>query len=93
MNTHGTVGIQFHAFLTSTLDGCEGSTSHQAGLRHRKKCQVPTEYEAGKAMQPVWILWRKEKSLVPVKISNTIPKLSKMYPSYYGDTIMSAQIT
>ena len=93
MNTHVTVGIQLHAFLTSTLDGCKGSTSHQAGLPHRKKYQVPTEYEAGKAMKPVWILWRKEKSLVPVKNPITIPKLSKIYPSHYGDIIILTQIT
>jgi len=61
MNTYGTVGIQFHAFLTSTLDACKVSTSCQAELPHRKKYQVPTEIEAGKAMEPGWILWRKEK--------------------------------
>jgi len=93
MNTHGTAGIQHHAFLTSTLHGCKGSTSHQAGLPHRKKYQAPTEYEAGKAMVSVLILWRKEKSLVPVKNPTTIPKLSKIYPSHYGDTIISGQIT
>jgi hypothetical protein len=82
MNTHGTGGIQLHAFLTSTLNGCKGSTSHQAGLPHRKKYQVPTEYEAGKAMEPFLIIWRKEKSLVPVKNLTTIPKLSKIYPRH-----------
>jgi hypothetical protein len=55
--------------------------------------QVSTEYEAEKAIEPVWILWRKEKSLVHVKNPNTIPKLSKIYPSHYGDKIMSAEIT
>jgi hypothetical protein len=90
MNTHGTVGIQLHAFITSKL---KGSNSHQAGLPHRKKYQVPNEYEAAKVMEPVWILWRNEKSLVPVKNPTTIFKLSKIYPSHYGDIIMSAQIT
>lgn len=59
----------------------------------QKKPHVPTEYEAGKAMGPVWILRRREKSLVPVMNPTTIPKLSKMYPSHYGDINMSNKIT
>jgi hypothetical protein len=33
-----------------------------ATLRSRKEPQVPIEYEAGWAPEPVWMLWRRKKS-------------------------------
>jgi hypothetical protein len=37
-----------------------------------KEPLVPSREEAGWAPQPVWMFWRKEKSLIPVRIQSQI---------------------
>jgi hypothetical protein len=49
---------QFHAFLTSELDGSKFWPVFPDG-----KHSVPTGYEAGWAPEPVSMLWRRERFL------------------------------
>jgi hypothetical protein len=53
-------------FLTSALDGGEWPASHPGHFTPGERFPVPIGQEGGWASEPVWTLWRKEKSLAPV---------------------------
>jgi len=44
---------------------------------------VPVEQEADRAPEPVWMIWRRDKSLVLTKNSTTISWSSSPQPSHY----------
>jgi hypothetical protein len=49
-------------FLTSALDGGVSGQPHAPiALPPAKLCAVPLGQEAGRAPEPVWTLWRREK--------------------------------
>ena len=46
------------------LDGCGGSVPHAGHFKPRAITRVPSEQEAYCAPEPIWTIWRREKSLV-----------------------------
>jgi hypothetical protein len=48
-----------------------------AALNTEKIFVVFTEYEAGLAPEPIWVLYKTEKSLAPVKNGTPIPRTSR----------------
>jgi hypothetical protein len=72
MKTYGDVKVDFHIILISALDGGEWSVSRPGRFTTWEKAQVPTAQKAGWAPEPVWTLWRNEKSLAPAG-NRTVP--------------------
>jgi hypothetical protein len=46
---------------------------------------VPIVEQAEWTPEPLWALWRREKSLAPTETRNGTPQLSNPYPSHYTD--------
>jgi hypothetical protein len=69
MKTYGRVDVHIHAFLISALVG-EQSASRPG--RFSLGFPEPIEYEAGKAPELVWTIWRSEKFL-------TLPRLETLH--------------
>lgn len=46
---------------------------------------VPAGQEDERATEPVWTIWKRDKSLVPTRNSITIPPSSNPQPSHYTD--------
>jgi hypothetical protein len=55
-------GGELHAFFTSVLYEGEWSASRPGHSTHRKEPPVPTGFDAGWVLQPVWTQWRREKN-------------------------------
>jgi hypothetical protein len=67
--------VQCRVFLNSALDGGGWSSARPGLFTQGKQLLVPIGYEAGWAPEPVWTLWRGEKSVAPVGNQNTIPRV------------------
>jgi hypothetical protein len=60
------------SFLTLALDGGEWSVRCPCPFTSRERGLVPTGQEAGWAPEPVWTLWRRDKSSTPENRSMNI---------------------
>jgi len=63
----GGIEIKHLAFLILTLGGDKELASCLAALCLEKDSLVPIKYKAGWSSQLVWIIGRRDKSLVPTK--------------------------
>jgi hypothetical protein len=53
------------------------SNSRSGRFNSGKDIPVFTEYENGLAPEPIWMLYKTEKSLAPVKNGTLIPRTSR----------------
>jgi hypothetical protein len=60
---------RLHTFLILALNGGEGQLSGMVALQLEKQSLVPIGLEARWDPDPVWILYRREKSLPLPKLS------------------------
>jgi hypothetical protein len=61
------VEVRLQSFLVSALAARELSNSRSGRFNSGKDFPVFTEYETGLAPDPIWMLYKTEKSLAPVK--------------------------
>jgi hypothetical protein len=62
METYGRVNVQIHVFLTSALVGDEWIASHPDRFTPWEKAPGTHWIGGRRTPEPVWTLWRKEKS-------------------------------
>jgi hypothetical protein len=60
-----------------------GEPHTPAILRPGKQCPVPSVQEAGWAPEPIWILWRRKKSIASARNQTLTDQLSSMLSSHY----------
>ena len=64
MNMYGGAEVHLHYFsISAVVSQLHASPAFSLG----KLLPVPTEYEDGRAPEPVWAVWRREKSVAPAK--------------------------
>jgi len=59
---------------------------HHASREVSKELLVSSDWEAGWFMEPVWMVWRKQKFFVPVRNQTTILCLKMQYAMYYAQS-------
>jgi hypothetical protein len=66
----GVLGMEvyLHAFLTSVLDGGEGSTSRPGRVLSEITAPVPIGYEAGWAPELVWTWQQRQKNPITAPV-------------------------
>ena len=76
MKTYNGTKLQLFSFLTSAMDGVNGQLHNQAALPMGKETPAPTQQKGGWALELVWVLWRRSKSVAPARNRTVIAWMS-----------------
>ena len=83
IEVHGRKKIQLPSFFTLAMAETVRSTSGPCRFTLQKELPIPTELGIGWTPEPVWIFWRREKSLVSNKNQRTVPQFSSVQLIHY----------
>ena len=70
---HGEMVVQLQSLLNTVLDGDKWSSSHPGRFTFGERAPVLFGLEAGRAPEPDWTLWRRDKPLSPTGDRTPIP--------------------
>jgi hypothetical protein len=73
MEAYGGGEVKLHSIF-ETIWGKWSALSHDR-FNSGERVSVPFEYEAEWTPEPVWALWRREKSLASPRNRTTVPRL------------------
>jgi hypothetical protein len=82
MKTHGIVDVKLHRFLTTILGKSEWLASRPGRFTAGRRPLVHIRWNP----EPVWMLWRKEKSLIAAGESNADSSAIRLVARYYTIT-------
>jgi hypothetical protein len=68
--------------MISVLDGGERSALRPARFNPGKEPQVPIGYEVRWAPEPVWTLWRREKSCTAGNRTRAVQPVARRYTDW-----------